>query len=159
MKATFLFVVCCAIFGLSLTETSRCQNSTTLRREQLPPVMLPDKIPPTARTIAPFNRIKPGVSMMQVVAACGLPDADIGSGIHIYVYELSDGSRVRVGTPDAEQIIYLVQVLASGAERQILRGSLRAHQFRPAMKGRPTTRSNRRPTSRTWRPRLLTEHK
>jgi hypothetical protein len=34
----------------------------------------------------------------------GKPDSDIGSGIHIYVYKLSDGTRVVIGYTD--QIIY-----------------------------------------------------
>ena len=140
MKATFLFIVCCVIFCLSLVEIALCQNAAALKQEQLPAAMLPAKIPPTAHTIAPFNRVKPGVSMKQLVAACDLPDADIGSGIHIYVYELSDGSSVRIGTPDGERVTYVVQVLVNGGERRILRSGLRGKVSRPQVKGRPTTR-------------------
>lgn len=34
----------------------------------------------------------------------GKPDADIGSGIHIYVYSLDDGSQVTIGFTD--KILY-----------------------------------------------------
>jgi hypothetical protein len=59
--------------------------------------------------------------MKEVIRLCGEPDGDIGSGIHIYVYQLSDGSVVRVGTPDNKRIMYVVHVLTSGEERQLLR--------------------------------------
>ncbi|MGE5520907.1 MAG: hypothetical protein ACM3VS_13330 [Candidatus Dadabacteria bacterium] len=33
----------------------------------------------------------------QGVAIFGQPDDDTGSGIHIYVYNLKDGTRIRIG--------------------------------------------------------------
>ena len=38
----------------------------------------------------------------------GEPDADIGSGIHIYVYHLDDGTKVTIGYTD--RIIYAKQI-------------------------------------------------
>jgi hypothetical protein len=58
--------------------------------------MIFPKIPPTARTIEKFRQIKVGMSMEQLRAICGEPDADIGSGVNIYVYNLSDGSSVTI---------------------------------------------------------------
>ena len=74
-----------------------------------------------ARTLERFQRIKRRMSMKEVIRLCGEPDGDIGSGIHIYVYELTDGSVVRVGTPDNKRIMYVVQVLKNGEERPLLR--------------------------------------
>jgi hypothetical protein len=53
--------------------------------------------PPTARSIEQFRQIKRGMSMAKLKAICGEPDADIGSGLNIYVYNLSDGSSVIIG--------------------------------------------------------------
>ena len=72
------------------------------------------------RTIEMFQRIKRQMSMKQVIRLCGEPDKDIGRGIHIYVYELADGSVVRIGTPDDKKIIYVVHVLANGTARSVL---------------------------------------
>ncbi len=45
--------------------------------------------------------------MVQVIQSLGEPDQDAGSGIHIYVYRLSDGSEIWIGTPDASEIWYV----------------------------------------------------
>src|SRR5881398_1856325 len=82
---------------------------------------LAQRIPPTARTIEVFHRIKPQMSMKQVIDVCGVPDEDIGSGIHIYVYKLSDQSLVRIGTPDKNRLIYVVHVLSNGEARSIIK--------------------------------------
>ena len=54
------------------------------------------------------------MNMKQIIESCGEPDKDIGSGIHIYVYELADGSVVKIGTPDDKHIMYAMQVMANG---------------------------------------------
>ena len=72
-------------------------------------------------TIKVFRSIKRRMSMKEVIGLCGEPDGDIGSGIHIYIYKLADGSVVRVGTPDDKQIMYVVHVAANGKERYLLR--------------------------------------
>jgi hypothetical protein len=59
--------------------------------------MTSPKITPTARSIEQFRQIKRGMSMAQLKAICGEPDADIGSGLNIYIYNLSDGSSVIIG--------------------------------------------------------------
>jgi hypothetical protein len=42
----------------------------------------------------------------------GAPDRDIGSGIHIYVYDLSDGTKVYIGYTD--KIMYARHMSSSG---------------------------------------------
>src|SRR5256885_13153943 len=89
---------------------------------------LAQRIPPTTRTIEAFRRIKPQMSMKQVIDICGAPDEDIGSGIHIYVYELSDRSLVRIGTPDKKRLIYVAHVLPNGEARSIIKIPNRKHK-------------------------------
>ena len=38
----------------------------------------------------------------------GDPDSDIGSGIHIYIYHLSDGTKIQIGYTD--RILYARQL-------------------------------------------------
>ena len=106
---------------------------------------LAQRIPPTARTIEVFHRIKPQMSMKQVIDICGVPDEDIGSGIHIYVYKLSDGSLVRIGTPDKKRLIYVAHVSPNGEARSIIQIPQRKHKSKRRLP------SARRPTNRWTR--------
>ena len=106
---------------------------------------LAQQIPPTARTIEAFRRIEPQMSMMQVIDICGVPDEDTGSGIHIYVYKLSDRSLVRIGTPDKKRLIYVVHVLPNGEARSIIKIPERKD------KRKRRVPSTRRPTNRWTR--------
>jgi hypothetical protein len=72
-------------------------------------IMLPDA-PKTARDIEPFRSLNKSMTMVDVVRKCGLPDEDQGSGIHIFVYYLDSGTRVRIGTPDLRKLIYVRHV-------------------------------------------------
>ena len=47
-----------------------------------------------------------------IVNLFGEPDGDIGSGIHIYVYNLGDGSKVYIGYTD--KIMYARHISSSG---------------------------------------------
>jgi hypothetical protein len=70
--------------------------SALAQADSLPTVTSP-KTPLTARAIEQFRQIKRGMSMAQLKTICGEPDADIGSGLNIYLYYLSDGSTVTIG--------------------------------------------------------------
>jgi hypothetical protein len=60
-----------------------------------------------------FNaNLKAEMKYDDIVKLFGEPDGDIGSGIHIYYYELSDGSRVFIGY--ADKIMYARHLSASG---------------------------------------------
>ena len=63
--------------------------------------------------LSTFERLPPGSAFAEVLRAAGPPDADVGSGIHIYVYHLSDGSRVWVGTPDRRRLLYVRHITGS----------------------------------------------
>jgi hypothetical protein len=45
--------------------------------------------------------------MQDVIGRVGPPDKDIGSGIHVYVYRLLDGSEILVGSSDGASILYV----------------------------------------------------
>ena len=78
----------------------------------------------TALTPASFTFIGPGTTMEQVRATVGAPDRDIGSGIHIYLYALPDGSHVWIGSPDASEILY-VRHVASGTSTSLYESTSR----------------------------------
>jgi hypothetical protein len=48
--------------------------------------------------------LKPDMGYSDLRSRFGKPDADIGSGIHVYVYNLDDGTQVTIGFTD--KIIY-----------------------------------------------------
>jgi hypothetical protein len=59
------------------------------------------------RKLEDFRALKKSMSYEALVAWVGHADADAGSGIHVMVYKLSDGSRVLVGTPDFQKVLYI----------------------------------------------------
>jgi hypothetical protein len=52
---------------------------------------------PTARTLAPFTKIKKGMWRREVVAIVGNGDENIGGTLPIYLYKLSHGATIRIG--------------------------------------------------------------
>lgn len=60
------------------------------------------------RTLSSFGFIGPGTPVQQAIATLGPADRDVGSGIHVYVYRLTDGSEVLIGSPGASEIWYVV---------------------------------------------------
>jgi hypothetical protein len=46
------------------------------------------------------KRLNAEMKYNNIKAVFGQPDDDVGSGIHIYVYNLSDGTRIVIGYPD-----------------------------------------------------------
>ena len=50
------------------------------------------------------QRLNPNMKYNQLKTVFGQPANDIGSGIHIYVYDLNDGSRILIGYTD--RILY-----------------------------------------------------
>lgn len=59
--------------------------------------------PPTARELRCFQSFHHSSTMRDVIQTCGIPDEDVGSGLSIFVYHLTDGSTVAVGTPGIDQ--------------------------------------------------------
>lgn len=76
--------------------------------------------PQTARVLPPFQRIRPEMSMIDVVKLCGMPDEHHGSGIYIFIYRLHDGSVVTVGTGDLKHLIYAKHTDSSGKVKALI---------------------------------------
>jgi hypothetical protein len=60
--------------------------------------------PEKAKAVSCFRALTRDMSMNMVVAKCGRPDEELGSGIYIFVWHLDDGSTVSIGTPYLERI-------------------------------------------------------
>ena len=51
--------------------------------------------------------IKADLTFDKLSEILGEPDLDVGSGIHIFGYRLSDGTGIKVGTPDKKKVMYI----------------------------------------------------
>ncbi len=60
-----------------------------------------------SRTVEMFRPLEKGMSLRQVREWVGESEKDIGSGIHILTYRLDDGTRVLIGFPDFNRLIYV----------------------------------------------------
>jgi hypothetical protein len=58
------------------------------------------------RQLEPFQALRKGMPYSDVVPWVGLADKDVGSGIHVLVYDLPDGSKVLLGFPDFQRMLY-----------------------------------------------------
>ncbi|HYV38468.1 MAG TPA: hypothetical protein VE988_22480 [Gemmataceae bacterium] len=61
----------------------------------------------THRTVEAFRQLKKGMSYAEAATWIGTAEKDIGSGIHIMAYTLDDGSRVMLGFPDFNKLMYV----------------------------------------------------
>ena len=61
----------------------------------------------SARTVDSFRFIGPATRVRDVTAKLGSPDRDVGSGIFIYTYRLTDGSEVVIGSADGSRLLYV----------------------------------------------------
>jgi hypothetical protein len=58
------------------------------------------------RTLKQFMVIQSErLTVSQILNRFGKPDRDIGSGIYIYEYDLSDGRKIRIHTPDEKVLM------------------------------------------------------
>jgi hypothetical protein len=73
------------------------------------------------RKLEYFRDLKKGMSYTEAAAWVGHADKDIGSGIHVMEYRLGDGSRVLLGYPDFERLIYARHVTKDGKGEDLLK--------------------------------------
>lgn len=66
-----------------------------------------------------FRSLKKGMPMSQVLLMFGPPEKDIGSGIHINVYTLADGSVIWVG--GVTELFYVDHLRSDGVQERIVR--------------------------------------
>ncbi|MEA1924864.1 MAG: PHB depolymerase family esterase [Candidatus Altiarchaeota archaeon] len=72
------------------------------------------------RNVDDFRTLKKGMSYDEMVALVGESDRDIGSGIHIYLYELSDKSEIIVGGFVGSGLMYVKQKISNGTYADII---------------------------------------
>ncbi|MCB1229043.1 MAG: hypothetical protein KDN19_02190 [Verrucomicrobiae bacterium] len=77
---------------------------THIPRSEAPPASVSA---PPSRTVESFHFIGAATTLQDVIARLGAPDRDVGSGIYIYAYRLTDGSDVLVGSADGSHILYV----------------------------------------------------
>lgn len=63
--------------------------------------------------------LETGLTPDKAVAVFGEPDRKMGNGLIIYEYDLEDGSKVRLGFPGSEKILYAKHVKRSGETEDV----------------------------------------
>ena len=76
------------------------------------PQPIPDELkllvaPKTVRDVNCYTSFATSSGMQEVVRKCGIPDEHQGSGIYIFLYDMSDGSVVAIGTSDLKHLMYV----------------------------------------------------
>ena len=79
------------------------------------PQTIPDELklpdaPKTVRDVKCYTSFATSSSMQEVVRKCGIPDEHQGSGIYIFLYDMSDGSVVAIGTSDLKHLMYVTHI-------------------------------------------------
>jgi hypothetical protein len=69
-----------------------------------------------------FDAVTIATPIEKILSSFGQPDQDVGSGIHIWAYNLDDGSMVQIGSADGSTILYLDHVFPGGKRTRILPG-------------------------------------
>lgn len=64
-------------------------------------------------SIDKFKTLRKGMSYDVMISIVGEPDQDIGSGIHVYLYKLSDETEVIVGGFVGAGLIYVKQRISN----------------------------------------------
>jgi phosphopantetheinyl transferase (holo-ACP synthase) len=82
--------------------------------QTIPAEILIRNAPKTARRLELFRSITSKMTMADVVRLCGIPDELQGSGLHIFIYHLEDGSIVAIGTGDLKVLDYANHITRSG---------------------------------------------
>jgi hypothetical protein len=73
------------------------------------------------RTLESFRALKKAVAYSDVVAWVGFADKDVGSGIHVLVYGLADGSQVLLGFADFQSLMYVKHQLKKGEVEDLVK--------------------------------------
>jgi hypothetical protein len=71
------------------------------------------------KDLAHFRMLPKDSRMPDVKRLVGEPDGDMGSGIFMYFWKLDDGTRVVVGTPDNERVLYIDWIKADGTKERL----------------------------------------
>ena len=78
------------------------------------------------RTLANIRPlVQPGTTMDEIRAGLGVPDRDVGSGLHIWVYDLPDGTAVAFGDSGSGPLTYAHHVDRAERTKGGLAGAMR----------------------------------
>jgi hypothetical protein len=98
------------LLGVLLLSAAAGANATCPAKASRPmtfmDLVVPDGAPRPADANA-FSVVNDDMSVQQLFAAVGPPDASDGNTTTVFVYCLPDGSEVRVGTHDGSTILYV----------------------------------------------------
>jgi hypothetical protein len=72
------------------------------------------------RDLEHFRSLTANSTMPDVKRLVGEPDGDMGSGIIMYFWKLDDGTRVNVGTPDNERVLYIDWMKPDGTRERLV---------------------------------------
>jgi hypothetical protein len=73
-----------------------------------------------SRDLAVFKSLTADSKLSDVRRLAGPPDGDVGSGLHIYIWKLADGSTIRIGTPDNDRLFYVDLKKADGTTTRLV---------------------------------------
>lgn len=118
-----------AYFALLLVcSVAQGQNETKPRRKvkALPrymantPQPIPDELklpgaPKTVRDVQCYASFTTSSTMQEVVRKCGIPDEHQGSGIYIFLFDMTDGTIVAIGTSDLKHLMYITHIQTRGS--------------------------------------------
>jgi hypothetical protein len=76
----------------------------------------------SSRTLADFSFLQLGMSYNEVVARVGEPDRDIGSGMYVYVYTLSDGSELNLSFASLDHLLSALVYHPQDGTREFILG-------------------------------------
>jgi len=85
------------------------------------PQPIPDELklpgaPKTVRDVECYTSFTKSSTMHEVVRKCGIPDEHQGSGIYIFLFDMTDGSVVAVGTADLKHLMYVTHIQTRGSQ-------------------------------------------
>ncbi len=109
--------------------------------------------PGPTKDLAHFRALAKASTMADVKRGVGEPDGDIGSGIFRYFWKLDDGTRVVVGTPDDQRVLYIDWMKADGTKERLFDAAPReeASEGRATACSGPVERSSTSPLRATLR--------
>ncbi len=55
-----------------------------------------------------FRFMDSNTTLHDLIGKVGKPNCDVGSGIHVYMYIMADGSTLLVGSDDGSSILYVM---------------------------------------------------
>lgn len=113
--AVLLIIAMLVIAGFWHSEKN-LSNSTPLNTQGAPSST-------STLSLDSFANIKIGTPYSAIVEQFGQPEKDIGSGLHIFIYSLSDGTQIWLGFADLNSLFYIKYQLADGTVKSIAGGN------------------------------------